>query len=93
MKVMKEMNVKEFLKNIDYNAEIKVFQEPIKEIDSCPALVKRYQGKVIIALDSNQNYLNFEIRNWYKDDGYFVFICKANKEQEKAIIDAYKSHI
>lgn len=85
------MNVREFLQNRDKNVEIKVFQQPIKEIDSCVEMVKRYQGEITVALNSNQNYLDFGIENWYHDDGYLVVICKANRNQEQKTINAYKS--
>ena len=85
------MKVKEFLQNRDKNVEIKVFQQPIKEIDSCVEMVKRYQGEIIVALNSNQNYLDFEMKNWYHDDGYLVVICQSNKEQVQRTISAYKS--
>ena len=85
------MNVREFLQNRDKNVEIKVFQQPIKELDGCVEMVKRYQGEIVVALNSNQNYLDFEIENWYHDDGYLVVTCKANREQEQRTINAYKS--
>lgn len=86
------MKVREFLQqNRDKNVEIKVFQQPIKEIDGCIAMVKRYQGEIEVALNSNQNYLDFEIENWCYDDGYLVVICKANREQTLKTINAYKS--
>ena len=86
------MKIKEFLQNIDKTVEIKVFQQPIKEIDSCIEMVKRYQGENTVALNSNQNYLDFEIENWYHEDGYLVVTCKANREQEQRIVNAHKSN-
>lgn len=84
------MTVKELL-NKQTECEIKVYQVPIKEIDSCKELVKRYQGEISVSLNSNQNYLNFEVEHYYHDNGYLVVVCKANKEQEQKTIKAYKS--
>lgn len=83
------MTVKQLLSN-NLSLEIKVFQVPIKEIDSNVSLVKRYQGEISVALNSNQNYLDFEVEYLYHDNGYLVIICKANKEQEQKTINAYK---
>lgn len=84
------MTVKQLLSN-KLSLEIKVFQVPIKEIDSNTNLVKRYQGEISVALNSNQNYLDFEVEYLYHDNGYLVIICKANKEQERKTINAYRS--
>lgn len=84
------MTVKQLLSN-NLSLEIKVFQVPIKEIDSNTSLVKRYQGEISVALNSNQNYLDFEVEYLYHDNGYLVIICKANKEQEQKTINAYRS--
>ena len=84
------MTVKELLSN-KLSLEIKVFQVPIKEIDNSVGLVKRYQGEISVALNSNQNYLDFEIEYLYHDDGFLVIICKANKEQERKTINAYRN--
>ena len=84
------MTVKELL-NDKTECEIKIYQVPIKEIDSCKELVKRYQGEISVSLNSNQNYLNFEVEHYYHDNGYLVVVCKANKEQERKTINVYKS--
>ena len=63
----------------------------IEEIDSCEELVKRYQGEVSVSLNSNQNYLDFEVECFYHDNGYLVVVCKANKEQEQRTINTYRS--
>lgn len=47
------MTVKEFLKSQTKGINIKVYQPPIKEIDSCKELVRRYQGEISVALESN----------------------------------------
>lgn len=87
------MTVKEFLKNQLYllteDIAIKVYQLPVKEIDICKALVRRYQGEISVALKSNQNYLDFDMQNYYYDNGYLIIICQPNKEQEKKTIEAY----
>lgn len=89
---MKRLTVKQLLLNKMSSSEIKVFQVPIKEIEpNIVGLVKRYEGEVSVALNSNQNYLDFEIEYLYHDDGYLVIICKANKEQERRIVNAYRS--
>ena len=89
------MTVREFLQKYSKNKEIKelsVYQEPIREIDSCPALVHRYTGSVEISLGSNQNYLNFEYVYYiHQDKTGLIVICKPNVEQRQAIIDAYNS--
>lgn len=84
------MLVKDFLKNFVDDFEIKVYQFPIKEIDSCSDLVNRFQGSVSTAVSSNQNYLNFELRKHYYENNILVLVCKANEEQEEKTINAYK---
>lgn len=84
------MTVRQLLSN-NLSLEIKVFQVPIKEIDNNVSLVKRYQGEISVALNSNQNYLDFEVEYLYHDNGYLVIICKANKEQEQRTINAHKN--
>lgn len=83
------MTVKELLEK-QSKCEIKVYQEPIKEIDSCKELVTRYQGEISVSLNSNQNYLDFEVENYYYDDGDLMIVCKANEEQKERIINSYK---
>ena len=87
------MTVKQLLSNKLTSLEIKVFQVPIKEIDNSVGLVRRYQGEISVALNSNQNYLDFEVEYLYHDNGYLVIICKANKEQEQKTINAYRSKV
>lgn len=84
------MLVKDFLKNFADEFEIKIYQIPIKEIDSCPNLVNRFQGSVSTALSSNQNYLNFKLKKHYCENNILVLVCEANKEQEEKTINAYK---
>ena len=84
------MTVRELLNNQTY-CEIKVYQVPIREIDSCKKLVRRYQGEIFVSLNSNQNYLDFEVERFYHDNGYLVVVCKANKEQEQRTINTYRS--
>lgn len=86
------MTVRELLNN-QTECEIKIYQVPIKEIDSCKELVMRYQGEISVSLDSNQNYLDFEVEYYYHDNGYLVVVCKANKEQEQRTINAYRSKV
>lgn len=84
------MTVKQLLSN-KLSLEIKVFQVPIKEIENNVGLVRRYQGEISVALNSNQNYLDFEVEYLYHDNGYLVIICKANEKQERRTINAYRS--
>lgn len=42
-------------------------------------------------LNSNQNYLDFEIENLQNDDGLIIIVCKASEEQEQKTISAYYS--
>ena len=85
------MTVREFLeKQTDMDLEIKVYQFPIKEIDSCKELVRRYWGNIKVSLNSNQNYLNYRTEGHYYNNGYLVIICRANEEQEQRTIKAYR---
>ena len=84
------MTIRKLLSN-KIECEIKVYQVPIKEIDSCKELIKRYQGEISVSLNSNQNYLDFEVEHYYYDSGYLVVVCKANEEQEQRTIEAYNS--
>lgn len=86
------MTVRELL-NTQVECEIKVYQVPIKEIDSCKELARRYQGEISVSLNSHQNYLDFEVEHYYHDNGYLVVVCKANKEQEQRIINVYKKKV
>lgn len=84
------MTVRELLNNYT-ECELKVYQVPIKEIDSCEELVKRYQGEVSVSLNSNQNYLDFEVENYCYNNEHLVVVCRANKKQEQRTINAYRS--
>lgn len=84
-----KMTVKEFLQKQENNIYIKVYQTPIKKIDSCTALVKRYEGSVLIAVESNVNYLEYDMEYYYTDHEILFIICKPNKEQEMETINAY----
>lgn len=85
------MTVREFMALWVDNIGLKVCQEPIKEIDKCAGLVCRQIGTIDVLINSNQNYLDFEIVNLQKDNGIIVVVCKANNEQEQRTIVAYKS--
>ena len=87
------MTVKEFMSLWIDDVNMVVYQEPIKEIDNCKDLVRRQSGSVDVLINSNQNYLDFEIVNLQDDDGRIVVVCKANKEQEERTIRAYKIKI
>ena len=84
------MTVREFMALWVDNVSIRVYQEPIKEIDIYPDLVCRQTGSVDILINSNQNYLDFEIVNLQYDDGLIIVVCKANEEQKQRIINSHK---
>ena len=86
------MKVKEFLEK-QLDCEIKIYQLPIKEIDSCKELVRRYQGNIKVSINSNQNYLNYEMLHYYHDNGYLIVICEADEEQKQRTINAHKKGV
>ena len=85
------MTVREFMSMWVDNISMKIYQRPIKKIDKCDDLVLRQTGSTDVLINSNQNYLDFEIESLMDDDGRIVVICKANKEQEQRTINAYRS--
>ena len=78
--IVKELLLKEECLNT------KIFQVPIYEIDTNPELVNRFTGEIVVALNSNQNYLNFNVLQYYHDDDYLVVICEANEQQRNHTI-------
>ena len=84
------MTVREFMKVWPDDISIKVYQTPIKEIDKCNELVLRQTGSTDVLLNSNQNYLDFNLDYALEDDGLIIVVCTANKEQEQRIIDTHK---
>lgn len=66
-------------------------QLPIQLIDSCPDPVCRYRGPISTCLESNQNFLEFEVRKCGVFGNKVLIICKANTKQERRTIDAYRS--
>lgn len=85
------MTVREFMSMWVDDISMKVYQRPIKKIDKCNDLVPRQTGSIDVLINSNQNYLDFEIEYLMDDDGLIVVVCKANEEQEQRTIEAYKS--
>lgn len=85
------MTVREFLKLWVDNIDVRVYQFPIKKIDRSSALVCRQTADVDTLLNSNQNYLDFNIENLQMNDDLLCVVCKANDEQSKKIIDSYLS--
>ena len=85
------MTVREFMSLWVDDVDMVVYQTPIKEIDKNTSLVRRQSGSVDVLINSNQNYLDFEIVNLQDDDGRIVITCKANKEQTRKTIEAYKT--
>lgn len=87
------MNVKDFLtKQID-SIEIVIYQIPIKEIDTCKNLVRRYQGNIRTSLESNQNYLDFEVKQFYHNNGFLIIVCEANEMQRQITIERHRANI
>ena len=84
------MTVREFMALWVDNVSMRVYQEPIKEIDIYPDLVCRQTGSVDVLINSGQNYLDFEILNLQFDNGLIIVVCKANEEQIQEIINSYK---
>lgn len=85
------MIVKDFLKLWVDNVTIKVYQMPILKIDKNPSLVHRQTADIDTMINSNQNFLDFEIENLQMDQDLIIVVCKANEEQEKRTITAYNS--
>lgn len=85
------MTVREFLKLWADNIDVKVYQIPISKIDKSSALVCRQTADVATLLDSNQNYLDFDIENLQMDDDLLCVVCKASDEQSEKIVDAHLS--
>ena len=85
------MTVREFMSLWVDDVDMVVYQTPIKEIDKNTSLVRRQSGSVDVLINSNQNYLDFEIVNLQDDDGRIVITCKANKEQTRKTMEAYKT--
>ena len=76
------MKVREFMELWIDDISIKVYQEPIKQIDKSGELVLRQSGS-----------LDVLIVNLQYDDGRIIIVCKANKEQEQKTINAYRNKI
>lgn len=84
------MTVREFLKLWVDNITIKVYQRPIWKIDHNSNCVHRQTADINTMINSNQNYLDFEIDNLQMDQDLIIVVCKANKEQEERTIRAYR---
>lgn len=85
------MTVKEFLSPWADNPSFKIMQMPIKKIDKSNELVHRQTAPVSELLESNQNYLDFEIRYFLMDEDLLIVVCEANEEQERKTVEAYLS--
>jgi hypothetical protein len=83
------MIVKEFLALWADNPSIKIMQMPIKKIDKISDPVHRQTALVSELLESNQNYLDFEIAYFLMDDDLLIVVCKAKEEQARKTVDAY----
>ena len=80
------MTVREFLKLWADSIGVKVCQIPIKKIDR---LVCRQIADVDTLLDSNQNYLDFNIESLQMDNDLLCVVCsKASDKQSKKTIGA-----
>ena len=84
------MTVREFMALWVDSVGMRVYQKPIKEIDKYPDLICRQTGSVDVLINSNQNYLNFEILNVQYDDGLIIIVCEANEKQKQRIINSHK---
>lgn len=85
------MTVREFLRLWTDNVTIKVYQIPIWKIDKNPSSVHRQTADIDTMINSNQNFLDFEIENLQMDQNLIIVVCKANEEQEKWTIAAYNN--
>lgn len=85
------MIVKELLNLIEYHDNVKILQMPIKALNNGYKIIERQCGECTILLNSNNNYLNFEILNIKTIDNIINICCIANKEQENKIIKAHNS--
>lgn len=83
------MTVKEFMALWVDNVSMAIYQEPIAGIDKSSHLVRRQSGSVDMLINSNQNYLDFNVVNLQDDDGVIVVVCRANQEQEQRTIKAH----
>lgn len=82
------MTVSEILSVIPFGTVVQVEQVPIKRIDTGETPVLRQYADVKTLSDSKQNYLNFEVVRLCQVCGILTIRCKANAEQEMAIISA-----
>ena len=85
------MTVSEILAVIPSGTVVRVEQVSIKRIDSCEDPVLRQYADVETLSNSKQNYLNFEVVRLCQVYGILTIRCKANTEQEMAIISALYS--
>ena len=83
------MTVREFLNLWADNIGVRIYQVPIKEIDKSSALVCRQTADVATLLESNQNFLDFNIENLQMDYDLLCVVCNASDEQAQKIISAY----
>ena len=83
------MKVREVLDTILPGTMVKVYQTPIARFDNGVAPVLRQYANILTIKTSNQNYLDFDVINIFQDNGIFAITCKANPEQEQAIIRSW----
>ncbi len=82
------MTVAEVLSVIPLETMVRIEQVPISRIDTCASPVERQYAAVGVLSSSNQNYLNFKVVRLWQNCGILSIRCKADAEQEMAIISA-----
>lgn len=98
---MKSITVMDVLKEIrglyptEY-VDVVIWQDPIKEIDSCPDLVRRYFGELNMCMDSNQNFLKYGVFDYHcvprgEQKVRLVLRALPNKAQIEDTINAYRN--
>ena len=83
------MTVKDLLETINTETNIIVRQKPISRIDSFCGLVERQRGACGVLLDSNQNYLDYEVLKTESYGDTVEITCKASPAQEIRVINAF----
>lgn len=63
----------------------------IEEIDTCKNLVRRYQGNIKTSLESNQNYLDFEVKQFHHNNGVLIIVCEADEIQRQITIKRHRN--
>lgn len=83
------MLVREILSLVHRQTVIKVYQTAIKVFGNNEEPVLRQYADVGTLLDSNQNYLDYEVIDLRQTEGIITLTCKANREQEGAVVRSW----